>query len=84
MSKPMLRRGVRLTYDKTRQTHVLLFPEGVLVLNATAVAILELCDGESTVEDITAVLRTRYEGVREHDVVDVLTRFEQRRVLELL
>jgi pyrroloquinoline quinone biosynthesis protein D len=80
--KPKLRKGVRLTFDKTRDTHVLLFPEGVLVPNATAAAILGLCDGESTVDDIAAALGTRYQGVRAQDVVDVLARLESRRVVE--
>ncbi|PXY26393.1 pyrroloquinoline quinone biosynthesis peptide chaperone PqqD [Prauserella flavalba] len=79
---PRLRRGVRLTYDRTRRTHVLLFPEGVLVPNATAAAVLELCDGERTVPDIAASLGERYAGVRESDVGDVLARLVDRQVVE--
>lgn len=82
MSCPVLRRGVRLTYDRTRQTHVLLFPEGVVVPNATAVAVLELCDGSATVSDIAAGLATRYGGVREQDVADVLNRLAGKRLVE--
>lgn len=78
---PSLRRGVRLSFDHVRETHVLLFPEGVLVPNATAAAVLELCDGARTVTEITAVLGKRYSGVREQDVVDVLTRLSERRVV---
>jgi pyrroloquinoline quinone biosynthesis protein D len=81
-SRPRLRRGVRLTWDKTRETHVLLFPEGVLVPNKTAAAVLELCDGTATVADITAKLAQRYEGVRAEDVQNVLMRLEERRVAE--
>ena len=80
--KPQLRRGVRLTFDKVRDTHVLLFPEGVLVPNATAAAVLELCDGASDVDQIAARLGTRFRGVRAEDVTDVLARFEDRRVVE--
>jgi pyrroloquinoline quinone biosynthesis protein D len=80
--KPKLRKGVRLTFDRTRDTHVLLFPEGVLVPNATAAAVLALCDGESTVEDIAVALGERYQGVRAQDVMDVLARLESRRVVE--
>lgn len=80
--RPRLRRGVRLSFDKTRDTHVLLFPEGVLVPNATAAEVLKLCDGESTVEQITATLGERYAGVREQDVVEVLDRLAGRRVVE--
>ncbi|MET0236365.1 MAG: pyrroloquinoline quinone biosynthesis peptide chaperone PqqD [Kibdelosporangium sp.] len=81
-SRPHLRRGVRLTYDKTRQTHVLLFPEGVLVPNKTAASVLELCDGVVTVAEIAALLGEKYEGVRAEDVRSVLTRLEDRRVVE--
>jgi pyrroloquinoline quinone biosynthesis protein D len=80
--KPKLRKGVRLTFDKTRDTHVLLFPEGVLVPNATAAAVLSLCDGESTVDEIAAALGRKYQGVRAQDVTDVLARLESRRVVE--
>ena len=83
-SKPRLRKGVRFTYDKVRDTHVLLFPEGVLVPNATAAAVLGLCDGESTVERIATLLDGRYQGVRAADVMDVLARLEDRRVVEWL
>lgn len=81
-SRPRLRRGVRLSFDHTRGTHVLLFPEGVLVPNGTAAAVLRLCDGESTVDMIAAELEKQYEGVRVRDVLDVLTRLGERRVVE--
>lgn len=80
--KPRLRTGVRLTFDRTRDTHVLLFPEGVLVPNATAAAVLQLCDGDTTVAQITETLGERFAGVREKDVVTVLERLEGRRVVE--
>lgn len=80
--KPRLRKGVRLTYDKTRDTHVLLFPEGVLVPNETAAAVLSLCDGQSTVEEIATALGARFRGVRAEDVTGVLTRLADRRVVE--
>jgi pyrroloquinoline quinone biosynthesis protein D len=80
--KPRLRKGVRLTFDKTRDTHVLLFPEGVLVPNVTAAAVLSLCDGQSTVEEIATSLGSRFQGVRAEDVSDVLTRLAERRVVE--
>lgn len=79
---PRLRRGVRLTYDKVRETHVLLYPEGVLVPNKTAAAVLELCDGRTSVADITAALGKQYRGVQEADVNGVLSRLEERRVVE--
>jgi pyrroloquinoline quinone biosynthesis protein D len=79
---PRLRRGVRLTFDRTRDTHVLLFPEGVLVPNATAAAVLELCDGSTTVRQIAAGLGARFRGVRAVDVAGLLDRLVERRVVE--
>jgi len=81
-SVPRLRRGVRLTYDKVRETHVLLFPEGVLVPNPTAAAVLKLCDGTATVAAVTSALRTQYSGVRDQEILNVLARLEERRVVE--
>lgn len=81
-SVPRLRRGVRLGFDDVRSAHVVLFPEGVLVANATAAAVLELCDGATGVAAITAALGRRYTGVREEEVIAVLARFGARGVVE--
>jgi pyrroloquinoline quinone biosynthesis protein D len=54
----------------------------VLVPNVTAAAVLALCDGESTVDEIAAALGTRFQGVRAQDVTDVLARLADRRVVE--
>ncbi len=67
MSTPVARRprlalGVRLHWDKVRERHVLLYPEGALALNPTAAEVLELCDGERTMEEITNELSARYNG----------------------
>lgn len=80
--KPRLKRGVRLTYDHTRDLQVVLYPEGVLVPNPTATAILELCDGETTVDEIALALSNQYDGVRADQVADVLTRLADRQVVE--
>jgi len=61
-SRPRLASGVRLHWDGVRERHVLLFPEGALALNATAVAVLELCDGTRTIDEIARELSTRYDG----------------------
>ncbi|MGK4594304.1 pyrroloquinoline quinone biosynthesis peptide chaperone PqqD [Amycolatopsis sp. w19] len=81
-SVPRLRRGVRLSYDRIRETHVLLFPEGVLVPNATAAAVLSLCDGVEDVAGIASALSKRYAGVREEEILDVLSRLGDRRIVE--
>jgi coenzyme PQQ biosynthesis protein PqqD len=60
--RPKLATGVRLHRDKVREQDVLLFPEGALVLNETALEVLGLVDGERTLDDIATVLSERYDG----------------------
>jgi pyrroloquinoline quinone biosynthesis protein D len=54
--------GARLQYDDVREEHVLLVPEGVVRLNPTAAEVLELCDGERSLDEIVETLSARYEG----------------------
>ena len=62
MTRPRLATGGRLQYDEVRAEHVLLIPEGVVRLNATAAEVLELCDGQRSVDEIVGILTARYEG----------------------
>jgi pyrroloquinoline quinone biosynthesis protein D len=72
-----------LAYDEVRARHVMMFPEGVLVLNETAAEVIRRCDGAATVAEITAALADRYRGVRDADVLDVLGRLADRRMIEV-
>jgi pyrroloquinoline quinone biosynthesis protein D len=72
LNVPTLPNGFRLHWDRVRERHVLLFPEGAVALNETAVEVLQLCDGKRTIEDIAAELGTRYEGADVHDDVETL------------
>jgi pyrroloquinoline quinone biosynthesis protein D len=62
MTHPRLVTGARLRYDEVREEHVLLVPEGAVRLNPTAAEVLELCDGERSLDDIVGTLSARYEG----------------------
>jgi pyrroloquinoline quinone biosynthesis protein D len=62
MTRPRLVTGARLQYDEVREEHLLLIPEGVVLLNPTAAEVLELCDGERSLDDIVGALSARYEG----------------------
>ena len=77
MTRPRLVTGARLRYDDVREEHVLLIPEGVVRLNPTAAEVLELCDGERSLDDIIGALSARYDGadVRDdvHELVDAMT-----------
>ena len=69
MTRPRLVTGARLRYDEVREEHLLLVPEGAVRLNPTAAAVLELCDGERSLDDIVGVLVARYEGADVSDDV---------------
>lgn len=87
--RPALSRHVRMRYDRTRERHVLLGPESVIVLNPTGADILGLCDGRRTVSDIAAELQRRYDraavdGAALHDeVAAFLTRLVTKRYVEI-
>jgi pyrroloquinoline quinone biosynthesis protein D len=78
-NRPHLARLVRLEWDPVRESHVLLAPEGVLVLNRTGATILGLCDGERTVVEIVDELRGRYDRVAGDEVRDFLARLAGKR-----
>lgn len=80
-SRPRLATGVRLHQDSVREKQVLLTPEGVLVLNATAAAILALCDGQRSVSAIAAELSTQYNRVVSEEIVTLLNRLAQKRLV---
>jgi pyrroloquinoline quinone biosynthesis protein D len=76
VTRPRLATGARLRYDEVREEHVLLVPEGVVKLNPTAAEVLELCDGERSLDDIVGALSARYDGadLRDdvHELVDAM------------
>lgn len=73
-SVPVLWRLARLEFDPVRQQRVLLYPEGVVLLNPTGAAILELCDGRRTVADVAAILNERYHQDVVSDVIEYLSK----------
>ena len=80
---PALSRHVRMRFDRTRERHVLLGPESVIVLNPTGADILGLCDGHRSVSDVAAVLRERYDRVVDDEVTAFLTRLVAKGCVEI-
>ena len=72
MTRPRLVTGARLQYDDVREEHVLLVPEGAVRLNSTAAEVLELCDGERSLDEIVGTISERYEGANLRDDVQGL------------
>ncbi|WP_395292790.1 pyrroloquinoline quinone biosynthesis protein PqqE [Kitasatospora hibisci] len=81
--RPGLRPGVRLVHDPVRDRAVLLHPEGVLLLNDSAAAVLRHCDGRRDADRITTDLTAEYDGVDGGHVRDLLTDLAGRRLLAL-
>jgi pyrroloquinoline quinone biosynthesis protein D len=82
VTRPRLVTGARLRYDEVREEHLLLIPEGAVRLNPTAVEVLELCDGQRSMQEIVDALSARYDGADlSDDVRGLLESMTQRGVV---
>ena len=59
-TRPYLPSYLKLRHDPGRGRWVLLAPERILTPDETAVAVLKLCDGKRTVEEIAKALAAEY------------------------
>lgn len=83
---PALPRGVRLHFDRVRDTWVLLAPERTVTLDAIGQAILAELDGQRNFGAITEALATRYAAPRDRIAADCaafLAALRERLFLEL-
>ena len=74
-TRPHLPAYLKLRHDAGRGRWILLAPERVLTPDETAVAVLKLCDGQRTVEDIVQALAKEYSAsadVIRADVIELL------------
>jgi pyrroloquinoline quinone biosynthesis protein D len=60
-ARPRIARGLRLQWEPAQNAHVLLYPEGMVQLNASAGEILKRCDGERDVAAIVVDLQQAFE-----------------------
>ncbi|GAA4229644.1 pyrroloquinoline quinone biosynthesis peptide chaperone PqqD [Sagittula sp. NFXS13] len=84
---PTLPRGVRLHFDKVRDTWVLLAPERTVTLDMIGHAILSEVDGVRSFDDITAGLAEKYQAPRDQiakDSAAFLRTLADRRFLDLM
>ena len=83
LSRPKVSRKARLRYEEVRQIDLLLLPERVVKLNATAAAILRLCDGNRTVREIAEELEARFDqsGLT-GDILEFLQNASEQRWIE--
>ena len=63
---PRIGHGFRLQWEPAQQSHVLLYPEGMVKLNQSAGEILKRCDGVRDVPAIVADLEAAFnaQGLR--------------------
>ena len=83
-SRPALAARARLQVDPVDGEPVLLYPEGLLKLNATAHEVLSRCDGQTPVESIVTALAAEYEANADTlrgDVLECLAEFQRRQLL---
>ena len=82
-SVPVLWRLARLEFDSVRQQRVLLYPEGVVLLNNTGAAILDLCDGRRSIDDVAAILGERYHREVVDDVIEYLSKLADQELIHV-
>ena len=51
-TRPRIGAGFRLQWEPVQNCHVLLYPEGMVKLNASAGEIMKRCDGERSIKAI--------------------------------
>ena len=85
--RPRLARKARLRFDRKAERYMLLYPEKGLVLNDTATAVVKLCTGEHTVQDIIDALAATYQAqpreAIEREVLNFLAAMAERALLEV-
>lgn len=82
-SIPSIWRLARLNFDPVRQQHVLLYPEGAMLLNESGAAILELCDGQRSISEIAKILDERYHCDVLADVTEYLSQLEEKEYIRV-
>jgi pyrroloquinoline quinone biosynthesis protein D len=60
---PGLAPTFRFQWEEAQDCHVILYPEGMVKLSASAGEIMKRCDGRTTVRDIIAGLEAQFPGV---------------------
>lgn len=69
--------GHRLQWEETQDCFVILFPEGMVQLSASAGEIMQLCDGNKTVNGIIEQLTEKFAGADlRDDVIEFFTEAE--------
>jgi pyrroloquinoline quinone biosynthesis protein D len=84
--RPRLASRARLKFDPIAQQEMLLFPEAALALNETGAAIVRLCDGARSINEIVEQLSKKYDNADRdaliREVMDFLATIRARGLLQ--
>jgi pyrroloquinoline quinone biosynthesis protein D len=80
---PRLAPHASVRWNSVRGEWLMMLPESVVVLNETAAAVLNLCDGRRTLDGIVTALGDEYDGVEVADVEDLLRDLANQHLVEL-
>lgn len=59
-SRPRVGPGFRLQWEPAQDSHVLLYPEGMVKLNGSAGEIMKRCDGRRSLAEVIAELEAAF------------------------
>ncbi|ROV59955.1 pyrroloquinoline quinone biosynthesis peptide chaperone PqqD [Vibrio ponticus] len=78
---PKMNSLFRFQFEPAQQCHVLLYPEGMVKLNASAAEILIKIDGNNTIEQIHQQLTEQFPeaGDIQNDIIEFLDDAENKR-----
>lgn len=76
-SRPALPRHIKLRQDAARGTWTILAPERVFTPDEIAVTVLQLCDGERTVDAMALDLSRTYNAPKEQILADIMAMLQE-------
>lgn len=79
--RPVLVSHARYRWDELRLQHQLVYPEGILILNDSGAAIVQLCDGRLIDELVVALQEEYSEGNPAADMDEFLHRLANKGLL---
>jgi len=84
--RPRLAARARLKFDPIAKQEMLLFPEAALALNETGAAIVRLCDGARSIDDMVEQLSRTFRNADRNslmrEVMDFLDTIRARGLLQ--
>ena len=84
--RPRLAARARLKFDPVAKQELILFPEAALALNETGAAIVRLCDGARSINEIVDLLSKNYDNAEREaltrEVTDFLDTIRARGLLQ--